>query len=573
MPTYVLLGAAGITGICIASVVFVGLLVLSFFFLHKRKFKSTYKNLRKTYDTYHTQLEIDCGKMVSRLKVLGQYNESFNAMYLERQKQYDDIKKKRDDDINLSLNSLETLVKDKDYKGYKRIEEETIKALDDFEKAVCNFSADLSTILQEDNDVHSNAVAVKGKYREIKDFYNDHQSELNALAAPFEKIFVSSEQQFSDFEKKIDEAKYEEAKNILAGLDKLYEAVLAVLKDLPSLEVLVTTVIPAKLNSLEADYKKMIDEQYVVTEMHVDQKISDMRKEISDIQKQLMYLDIRGVKDRLSALQTKITDVLAGFEEERKAKDIYFSKKNSLSDSSFSVEKRYARLMNSLPEYQNTFILDNKYVSQMKTLKADIESIGILKRELDSYLDTSARKPYVIITKKMTEMDNEMTKTVQVMDDYANYLQSLKDDSSYVFSQLRECFVRLKKTQNLVRNMRITSYTKTVQGVFDEDFATIREINSILITAPIDVPLAKSKFASFSKSLEGFINSVNTTIDEAKKAESAIVYANAYRVDYSDSRSILSMAEQSFLEGDFTRATSLAVNVVKTFSGGVAATD
>ncbi len=573
MPTYFLLGAAGITGICIACVVTAGLLVLSFFFLHKRKFKSTYKNLRKSYDTYHTQLDTNCRKMVTRLGVLGQYNDSFNAMHLEREKQFDDIMKKRDEVINMSLNSLETLVKDKDYKGYKRVEEETIKALDDFQKAVYNFSSDLSAILQEDNDVHSNAVAVKSKYREIKDFYENHQSELKMLSAPFEKIFFSSEQQFSDFEKNNDHGNYDSAKEILANLDKLYEAVLSVMNELPSLEVLVTNIIPSKLNSLEDAYQKMIQDEFVVNEMHVEEKVSSMRKEISDIQAQLMYLDIRGVKDKLTSIQARITDVLAGFEEERKAKEIYISKQNSLSDSSFSVEKRYARLMNSLPEYQATFILDNKYVSQMKTLKADIESIGILKRELDSYLDTSARKPYVVITKKMIEMDNEMTKTVKVMDDYANYLNSLKADSSSLFSQLKDCFVKLRKTQNLVRNAKLNSYANTVKAVFEEDFATIREINSILISAPINVPLAKSKFASFSKSLEGFINSVNATLEDAKKAEAAIVYANVYRVDYSDARPVLAQAEQAFMEGDFQRATSLALNVVKLFSGGVAATE
>lgn len=562
------MGAVSITMICIAAVVLVGILVFSFFLLHKKKFNSTFKNLRKTYDTYHSLL-VNCEEsMLKRLKVLGDHNSTFSEIYLERRKQYDDITNKRDEDIRIALDSLDTLVKEKNYKEYKRVEEETSKALDLFMKAVLNFRSDLSSILQEDNDVHSNAVAIKGKYRDIKNFVDAHQSELKPLMKPFDKIFSRSEEQFAEFEKMADEVNYDSAKKILIDLGKLYDAILQVMNELPSLEVLVTTVIPNKLDSLEKEYHTMVEEDYVVNEMHVEEKVSSMRKEIEEIQAQLMYLDIRGVKDKLSAIQTKITDILAGFEEERNAKEIYLSRQNSLSDSSFSVEKRYSRLMNSLSEYQRTFLLDEKYVTQMKVLKADIESIGILKRELDSYLDTSAKKPYVVITKKMTEMDNEMKKTIKVMDDYSDYLKSLKEDSSYVFTSLKDDFVKLKKIQNEVRNLRVNSYYSTVSKVFEDDFKTIREINSILCTTPINVLLAKSKFIAFNESLDGFIHSINMNVEEANKAEAAIVYANAYRVDYQDARPILNQAEQAFVEGDFARATSLACKVVQKFSIG-----
>jgi septation ring formation regulator EzrA len=206
-----------------------------------------------------------------------------------------------------------------------------------------------------------------------------------------------------------------------------------------------------------------------------------------------------------------------------------------------------------------------KYVTQIKMLRSDIESIGILKRELDSYLDTSARQPYVIITKKMTDMDNEMSKALQVMDGYDAYLASLKEDSSMVFNGLRHAYVELKKAQGLVSEIDVPAYTNSLKDEFTKNYMTIREINAIVITKPIDVPLAVSKFKSFKSLLDGFLDGIKNTKIEADKAETSIVYANAYREDFIDSRTPLAQAEQAFYEADFSRASSIALDIVKTF--------
>ena len=52
---------------------------------------------------------------------------------------------------------------------------------------------------------------------------------------------------------------------------------------------------------------------------------------------------------------------------------------------------------------------------------------------------------------------------------------------------------------------------------------------------------------------------------KCKKAESSILYANAYRVDFFDSRPNLDRAEKAFIEGDFDRAINESIRVLDTF--------
>ena len=270
----------GIVLISVIGALIVVCLVFLGIFMHKRKFKINSLNLRKTYDDYHTQLTTDCANMVSRLKVLGRSNEYFYTMYCERQKQYDDILNRRDHEVCSSLDALDQLVAEKKYKDYKEVEAECQQVVSDYKVAVCNFNSDLTSILQDDNDVHSNAVTVKAKYRQIHQFYDEHVTELKPLESSFERIFSSAEAQFDQFDKDSNEADFVKAKDILENLNKLFTAVLEVLKDLPMLEVSVSAVLPQKLDLVLEEYNKMLDEGFVVAQMAIGQIVSDMREEV-----------------------------------------------------------------------------------------------------------------------------------------------------------------------------------------------------------------------------------------------------------------------------------------------------
>jgi septation ring formation regulator EzrA len=158
-----------------------------------------------------------------------------------------------------------------------------------------------------------------------------------------------------------------------------------------------------------------------------------------------------------------------------------------------------------------------------------------------------------------------MSKAIQVMDSYEGYLNSLKEDSSAVFNGLRQTYVDLKNAQCVVAEIDVLAYTNSIKDEFAKDYQIIKEINDIVITKPINVPLALSKFKPFKSSVDGFLAGISNTKMEADKAETSIVYANAYRQDFTDSRALLAQAEQAFQEADFSRASAIALNIVKTF--------
>ncbi len=535
-------------------------------FIYKRRYRHNSDSIRKDYDIYHSQLTTDCKAMVLRLGTLGKYSDYYHTLYLERDKKYNDILNIRDNDMAISLNSLDTLIKAKNYKSVKEVEKQCDISINEFIQSVSNFNVDLTSLLREDTDTREASLSEKEKFRKIKDFYTIHQGELKPLEKSFNIIFTNSEKKFAQFNTFTDQAKFTEAKAVLPELDKILDALLKIMDELPLLETLVSSVVPEKLKSLRAEYDQLIKEEYTLDYLNIPDEIAEMENEISQISQQLILLDTTDVKERLDKIQERITDTKIKFERERQAKQKFIANQSTLSGSSFEVEKQYSRLMNQLPDYQKTYVLDKKYIDQMYALKNDIEAIGYLKRELDSYLDTSAKQPYTVITKKMSDMQLEMDKVNHTMADYTDYLNSLKNTSQMVYQGLRDYYFKLKSTEHKVKVViGVDSFTNSVAPKFADLYKKIASIDGIILKEPVDVNQAVELFNPFKEASIALIEDIDKKADEASNAEAAIVYANAYRVEYTDSRSLLDTAEKAFNEGDFQRASSNALQVLKTF--------
>ena len=544
------------------AVIAITILLIIFF---KRRFFKQSQNMRKDYDYYHTMLTSDCKVMVNRLGTLGKSSLEYMAMYEDRNKQYESILNKRDKDMLTALDSLDSLLSSKDFKNAKEVSKQCSHSLEAYIKAITAFNDELTNLLRDDSDTREVSIVAKEKYRKIKSFYETNQSELKLLSNSFNAIFNSTEDTFAKFDDLANEAKFKEAKSLLPQITTILDAILDIIDDLPLLVMRTTTVIPEKLQKLDATYQEMLSEDYVLDYLNIPQETATINNTLKEITEKLKVLDVDGIKETLDSMQTHINDLMTKFEEEKQAKLDFENLQNKVSDSSFDLEKKYSRLVNELPEYEQTYKLDQKYVDQMIALKNDIEAIGFLKRELDSYLDTSAKQPYTTITAKIHDMQSEMDKVKRTINDYSDYLHSLRQISQDIFTSVRSYLYHLKKAEYQVRLIGVNSYQAVLVPRFQNLYERLAQIDKLVITTPVDVPTCQSLYQDFKNDADLLLVEINKRTDEADKAEQAIVYANAFRVDFHDSRQLLDSAEAAFAEADFTRSQSVALQVIKAF--------
>ena len=559
MPILITLCVLG--GVAILLAIFFAVMLL-----HKKSYFAAAANLRESYKELNNQLTSFCKTNLTRLETLGKHSQTLQNTYDERKKQYDEIYQRKDRTILNSLNSIDELLKDKDFRQVREIERDVEADIQAYARTISSFSADLSTLLQEDTDIHSSAVAVKSKLRQIREFYQGHSMELKGLEDSFEIILQDADNAIEKFNELADCTKYDEAKEVLKELDGILTATVSIMDQLPLLQASVTTVLPNKLDELMNTYQEMLENQYVVEYLDVERKVSDMRHELDLLRSKLAFLDISGVKDEIDALQTEITDINAAFEQEKQAKENFLHSQSYLDESTYSIESSYSRHINNIRKLQSVYLLDQKYVDQMYALKSDVESIGFLKRDLDSYLDTSNRKPYTIIMKKLSEMKSEVTKTNRTMNDYQSYLNSLKVTIDQVFSGLQECFVNLSEKKKKVRLLGVETYRVSTKPKFDRFFDTICEIAKMLEVFPLNVPEIDAKFRSFQSDCKYFLSDIDQNLEYADGAEQGIVYGNFYRIEFNDCDSMLRSAENDYQSGNFKQSFEIVSKVLATWS-------
>lgn len=554
--------------IALGSVLIIALAIVVLYFLsRKKRFVRQAQTLDKNYQDCHTQLITDCDVMINRLGSLGKYNVKFQNYYNERKKQYEEILKNRDAAIVNSIKTITAYNAKKEYSKAKALIKQTSIAIEEYSRSVSTFSGDLSNLLREDSDTSEASLSIKNKYHKIKDFYEQNKAELKPLENSFSIIFKNAEDTFSKYAIYTDRAEFEQAKALLPELDNILTALLDIIEDLPTFESLINTSIPAKLEKLNQTYTQMVNEGYDLNYLRIPANIQSMNDRLEEIRNKLQYLDVTNVKKDINFINNHIADITVKLDQEKAAKEKFNNSQDIIQTSTFSLEKEYSKHMNQMQSYLNTYVLDSKYVNQMKSLKGDIEDISYLKRELDGYIGTQDKQPYTVICTKMDQMQTKITKVKKTMADYSSYLDDLKTTAENLYLGLRDYYILLKTAQYKIKSeIAVSSYVESISNDFNSLFNEINEIDKIILTQPVDVTKAQTAFEPFKEKCNNLIDLVKNKAEECKSAETAIVYANAYRMDYSDSRSMLDTAEKAFMEGDFDRAKEEAKKVINTFN-------
>ncbi len=574
MNNIVLLSAVGITlAVCIPfAVIFLGATIIVF--VRKANNRKLSANLKSKYNEYHDILTVNCYKNINRLKQLGVYSEKYQSLYEEKQKKFNDMVNNRDQDTYKALSDYSKCVtKSKNQFRYKlngskrkTFKETAVRVTNEYIKAVSSFNEELVSLLHEDTDATDSSISVKAKYRKVKDFYEAHSHELSFVSKSYEIVVSDAEKVFDSFSELTNQARYDEARDLLPKIDAVLSAVIEIQDRLPSLVAKVTDVLPRRIDELESTYREMMEEDYRLTG-DVEGEIQHMKDEVAAMKKKLKVLDVSSLDERIDAIQQGITSLQSSFENEKIAKSDYAENKGKIGDSAYELEKRYSRYLNQIASYQEAYVLDQKYVEQMLNLKGEIESINALKRELDSSLTTdNVTEPYSVLNRNINEVLKGIYKANRIIDDYITYTSSLRELSQNIYSNVRKYFLRLKEAESSVRDIKMCDYADKVTPEIESLYSRLEEIDATIMKQPIDVNAAYQKYASFEKEADALINRIQDDYEDYQKAQHAMMCAVAYKADFADSIPLIDAAESAFRKSDFSTAYVKANEVVKTFS-------
>lgn len=552
-----------IAALSVGGLLCVVILIWVFVMMYHHSCKRQIRELDSRYVLLHKTFSTDSSQMISRIQTISNNNASYVSVYDDFQNRFLNIMNKNDKSCFIAIDSLKKLVGNKKYKDIKSVIDSTRQSMNDYSKLAQKLSQDLQKELQKEDEFHSRVVPIKEKFRKLREEFEKNLEALKSISNSFDTLFEHITQMFNEFESSLLRADYNTANQQLAGMDKLINASLLVIKDLPYLNTLASKVIPGKIAELNSTYLDLEKRNYPLHNLRIKSNINLMNEELKKCNEKLSQLSIRGVNEKLEGITLKINGFLQDFEKEKDAKVEFDKIQDSIVTSTYQAEKQFANLKTSLPNYQNIYKISATYLEQIVAMQDMIDDMSSCKRRLDSYINASTKQPYSLLVNYSYELNKKIEKIQTAFDDFHEYLAKMKNDTDKAYQLIRNGFLMIKEKEYVLRELNINSLTEIISPKLNESYRHLVQMDKMLNITPIDVSRLNLMYEEAKKELDSIIDRVDEEKENAEKAENLIAYCNKYRADSYDAKVGLESAETSFLEADFHRAQARAAQIYK----------
>ncbi len=564
----VFIGTGGIIAIVIVgAVVFIATLVILYFTLFQYlKLKKTVKAMQTRFEKSHAMLFGQDSQYIKRLETISSMNLTFVEDYVEWNRKFKDIRDVLDANAQASINSMQDLMGERRYSDLKAALSDFKKNIDEYERAVNSLDNSLKHKFQEEETCRQLACEQRERFRRVKQDYFSKQGDLTLVSTSFSAMFHKIESLFDSVESNIENAQYIDAKTVLTNdIAPVTDSLGHVLKNLPSMCLSVTTILPEKLSRLSHRYDDLIREKYPLHHILVKGDLATIDDRLSKLAVKIQGLSLKGVNDSLDEISHQIDAYTDAFDKEVAARKRFEEECQNVTKEETMLESTFINLCHSLPTLKKYYLFDSEEQTQVDAIQDAINKAGASKRSLDTYANSAIHQPYTILVEKMDSLKSRNQEASNAIRSLSDYISSLKNDSQDASRDLSSYHAELRKAEIAVRKIHIN----TVSARFEPDFATLHEkideLYGLLYSQPMDVSKVKEVHASI-KSLgdETFV-----AVEQAEKnlalAEEEIVKMNRRRNANGEINSILTQAEGLFLNGDFKQSYETALRAERYF--------
>lgn len=481
---------------------------------------------------------------------------------------FNDIKEKEMPKITETINDIEELFEEKNFKDLKGL---VLKA--DFDLNTLKTKA--SFLLEEIKDVtlseernRETITKLKAEYREILNTYKDYEDEYEIVKNPLELQFENIDKLFNAFEVSMEQNAYTEVGKIVKAIADVIGNLKVIIEETRPIVSLGKNLIPKKEEDIKNIYDKMSKDGYNLEYLNIDYNIEEANKKIQDIFQRLNVLNVEDSLFELKTMHDYFDSLYADFDKERYSKKIYEDYSRSILIKATKLEKVNNELYKKIGDIKYSYDLTDDEVSVIAEIKKEIMNI---RASYDKVVDIARSKTlaYSKLAREMEIINSKLVRTEEKLNGALKTLGSLKEDELRAREQLDEIKRILSQTKEKIRSYKLPAIPKNYYVEMSEAMEAINELVKELDKRPISIKILNLRVDTARDLVLKVYNTVNETVKTAKMAETAIVYGNRYRVTNKEVDFGLSKAENAFLKGNFKNSLENAINAINIVEPGI----
>lgn len=524
-------------------------------------------DLTRRFEYLHALLFGQDSQYIKRIENISVTNLLYVNTHMEFKRRFKEVRDQADSAAQSAINGLKDMLSEHRYKALKESIPQVKKTVDYYESQVNQLTDDLLKVIKPEEEVRQQSLQLKEQLRKIKQDYYVKQADLSLASASFEKVFEKLDERFRSFESLVESAKYKEASDMLPAISGVLNELGKALKDMPNLCVTIQSVVPDKLSSLRNSYEDLVHAGYPLYPVFVSSYIDDMQAQLDEITKCVKDFELAGVSQRLDGIIAKIDEYAEAFAAEKDARIKFEGRCDEVYHLAGEIEKKYLRLCNAMSDIRKIYVISAEEQKQNDEIKTQINKSGATKRSLDTLVHNNVKQPYSSLLLKMNELESEAQKSSEAIDEFTQYLYSLKKDSEDACNVLNEYYFILAKCEAALREAAIPALSEKYAPTLERMHEIIDEVHDKLSALPIDVAKVNSLVSELKGKGDKASAELQNQMNAKTLADAAILYGNRARPNLSDLAAALSQAEALYFQGDFKNAYEIATEACKRIRG------
>lgn len=521
-------------------------------------------NIKKSIDDLNVRFNsvktIPLAFKLSKAQAMAKRNDETATEVKEYYEKYEEAQRHIDSIADM-LENIEDSFACRNYKSCKEALQIISENIDDSEKEVRDIDKFLEKFSKKENDQRESSARLKEDFRELKLYINKNKVALSIANEGIDKKIQHIEDLFSKSEEFMYVSDYISSKECL---DQISEDIASIRICLDSIPTLITDskgVLPTMVDEVNRQYALLRQRGAYTIHLDIEKKLENIKKGISENIKVLTDGEIGGVKENNETLRAELNEILDNIKAEGEA----YNGVKTVSDD-------IANKLNELKSLHNYVSVAYKKDSKRFGIEDLTAYLKEKEKSIDKYQADIIELNQDIVTNDSpsTLLLDRGNKILEAIGDDAKSLMEYKaifDKNTTVELRAKTQLMKLQVVLNEVEVKVLEYHLPTIADSYNDDLASgrvkIAKIKEQLAMVPIDIDELNTTLDDAIDFIYKFYNNVNNIVGMAIMVENAIVFGNKYRSTYPEVERDLSKAEFSYLNGEYTKALTMAISCME----------
>ncbi|MBR4618305.1 MAG: septation ring formation regulator EzrA [Bacilli bacterium] len=543
---------------------FVIVLVLFFIIttiLYKTRKLKKYKNLLDQLDLSKNlvssiPISLELSKVEPIIK-----NEDLESKYKTWTDRSDVLKNERIPKIDDMLIEIDTYLEKKDFENCNYRMAKTELEIYRVRESCEALLAEIREITLSDEKYRSIVTKLKTKYRKLNTEYQEHANLYDDVQEAISLQLENIEKNFLDFERTMENNEYEEVVHIVKALDNMIEHMELVVKETPDLILMGKELIPKRIKEVQDVVKEMEKEGYPLEYLNIDYNVEESTKNISSILDKVKVLNLEDCMFELRTILDYFDSLFIDFEKERLSRKVYEEAEKDFSVKLSKTKKVLDGVVLELDSIKSNYDMKDKDIESIDESKKTLVVIQDDYKRLIQKLDNHST-PYSVLHKEIEDLTVRLKNMSDELDTTLSSLGNMYDDEQRAREQLIEIENFLQESKKEIHSYKLPVISEQYFVQLNEANEAIKEVIKELEKKPIVIETLNIRVDTARDLVLKLYNTTKEMINDAKKAESIIVYGNRFRSSYKEVNDGLKEAETLFFKGNYKKSLDLSIKTI-----------